>query len=1067
MASIIYNKKTKRYNSLKTAIKNGLYETPKNFNFDFLFIDPTKNKIISQKTALKYFKEGKPVFYDSNNYFYDYLKQKIYTKKPTKPLFNLTYSQQATASKPISKKDFNYLLPNPIIIFQYVEKPNLSTSQNNELRQQQINIIKSNNPGSEVYETFGPIKYIFEKSYSFIVNENNLNGWKVQPVIQNNDNFISVGYNSNFNEALEELEEKIYSIIGDYESSTIYIKNLILSFLLPDPSFIGASSDVKYNSKMEILGNREFRIINTNSYSNCLYHAFVLAENTNKLTTFMNNNDSLINTAKQLKKRLNPTNKILSTFETIQELADYKKRVVKIYDSVLKNNKTFYPSKDNKKPPINIQIVNNHAKALIPWCEIDPTIKFKDDEDEISIKSTQREKSCVIVKHFKPSDYDDKIAVWDIECSPDELGNFKSYALGLAFKDKYYSFWGLDCIKQFIDFLNKNFSYFNGWTFYAHNGGKFDFLLLLREGLLDFKNIIIDSKSLVELNKSFIGVSLLKDDLKINFKDSLRMLPQSLESLCLEFNVKYKKLNETIKHDDINLNNFNSRKIYPLLYLYLRNDCLGLLEVLKTFSFNVYNETKINITTCYTGASLSKKNFFMNYYNKDKQTPIYTLSDDIDDFIRKGYTGGRNEAFKIGRVNGPIYYLDFTSLYPFTGTMKLPYGLPNKSNIEEDKILNIDDLRGKFGFYNVYVRTIDETKKPIHGMKNKNGLFIFPICKNWTLFNGLFTEEIKTGLLNKIYEYKFIEGYEFKCKPFLKDFFNDAFIKKSEAKSKGNKAMALCYKIIANSGYGFWGLRTKSRDGIKLFNNDVSGIIPYILNNKLISYCQFGDYTFLRCYNDLKIKDFNVSISSAISSYARIRLWNAINDIESLGGSVYYCDTDSIMSNLDISKYPDLMNKYMWDGKGDALGCLKNECSDDIMSDLKSLKKYSKDEIKEIYETQLKNDNNFNYFNELIIGGCKFYSLKKTLYTGDIIEVNKLKGYKNDDELCFDLFNNLNNKSINEIQQNQTQFIAPKSFYTSEKDKFRITTKKIPKKFKINYTKGEVKENGDILPLEI
>lgn len=1060
---MIFNKTTKSENSLKTAIKNGILSNPDNFIFDKIINKETK-RFITHTNANLLIKEGKP----SNNFimppnflFYKKFyvntkanktiieknksldiaishKKKIDSLKTKKyDFFSLTKKQTPTALKPFFKYDYSFNLPSKI---DAIEKP------------EQVN----------------NIELVFRNSYKYLVSKNNLQDYKVQFVVDADNKFLSSSYNSDPETALSDLINKITALIQEYENFEFYIKNLSISFLKPDMSYIGAS-DLKFNEKMEVLGNKEYRIINTISFSNCLYHAFILGENPSKLTYFMNNNDALINTAKQLKKRLNPSNKMLSTFETIQELADYKKRMINVYDSILNLSETYKPKKDNNKSPVNIQIVNNHAKAMIPWADIDPKIKFEKDE-EIKINSESRDKCTLIIKKNKPSEYDGKIAVWDIECTPDDDGNFKSYAVGLAYEDKYISFWGLDCLNQFMDFINKNFLFFNNYTFYAHNGGKFDFVLLIRESLINYKNIHIDPKSVVELNKAFIGASLVKGDLRINFKDSLRLLPQSLKALCLDFNVKYKKLDEKIKHDDINLKNYNSKSIFPLLYIYLRNDCLGLIEILKTFSLSVYKETNINITSCYTGASLAKKNYFSNYYNHLKN-PIYTLSDDIDNFIRKGYAGGRNEAFHIGKIQEKIYYLDFTSLYPYTGTFKLPYDKPTQSTIDDYKILTLEDLKSRFGFYNVMVRTIDKTKKPIHGMKSKNGLFIFPILDSWTLFEGLFTEEIKEGIKNKIYEYQFLEGYEFKNAAFLKNTFIEGFENKAKAKLEGNEALSLCYKVIINSTYGFFGLNRR-RDGIKVFHKDASGMIPILLNNKLISYCDYGDYSFVRCYNDLNIKDFNVSIASAISSYARIRLWKAINDIEQKGGKVYYCDTDSIICNLDISKHPDLMAAYMSDGKGDALGTLKNECVDKIKKELKGMvkdKKISSQESKDIFDNQLKIDDNFNHFDELIISGCKFYSLKKTLYNGVEIEINKLKGFKQTDEdtLNFNTFELLNNKEIDFIEQDQLQFVCPKSFYTSESDKFRITTKKTLKKFKINYSKGLINESGEITPLII
>lgn len=77
--------------------------------------------------------------------------------------------------------------------------------------------------------------------------------------------------------------------------------------------------------------------------------------------------------------------------------------------------------------------------------------------------------------------------------------------------------------------------------------------------------------------------------------------------------------------------------------------------------------------------------------------------------------------------------------------------------------------------------------------------------------------------------------------------------------------------------------------------------------------------------------DFNVSIASAITSYARQRLWELINAIEDKGKKVFYCDTDSDITNCDITKYEDIMEEFCWDGNGEALGSLKNELLDKIV----------------------------------------------------------------------------------------------------------------------------------------
>jgi len=56
----------------------------------------------------------------------------------------------------------------------------------------------------------------------------------------------------------------------------------------------------------------------------------------------------------------------------------------------------------------------------------------------------------------------------------------------------------------------------------------------------------------------------------------------------------------------------------------------------------------INMTACYTGASLAKTIFAKHY--KPLKYPVYTLAHSIDKFIRAFYRGGRVEIFHTGRV---------------------------------------------------------------------------------------------------------------------------------------------------------------------------------------------------------------------------------------------------------------------------------------------------------------------------------------------------------------------------------------------------------------------------------
>lgn len=993
MAEYIFNKITGKYNNLKTAKKNGLFQNPSNFELQSnTFINKKSGRSITKKTAEQLLKDKKinpsELLFNSKDLFFNKTTSKFVPKE--------TKAKKSQYKRIADKVGADYR----IIGYSKKVKPEIEFTEE---------------------EAFDKLKALLLNLYKYIVSTRNIPEnakFQLMAINENNkeDKIISTSFGNNFKLLWNNLKKKIEDLLEQYEGfEDIVVNRITVRFLNMSTNKFGAStlSSITTNS------NDKYNVINPKTKINCLFTSWAISENPENY-----NKSTLSNISKQLKKYVNPTKKVLSDFETIQELVDYKKRKCIVVNSVFDTIQEFKPKVDNNKEAIVLQLVNNHIMACVPKSFIIEKKEYIDTNKPI-------------VKRQENNFYNYKIAVWDIEASKDKNNKFVAYAVGFAFKNKYYSWWGSDCLIKFLDFLDTNFELLNGYTLYAHNGGKFDIPILLKDGLINYRKIVIDTDSVIDADNSFIGFGLRKGEYLIKMKDSLKLLPSSLDKLTKEFDVKHKKLTQSVNHELITLQNYN--EYYFIINKYLKNDCLGLLEILNKFSKNVFDSTGINITECLTGATLSKKNYFKNYYNKKYNTPIYNLDKETDTFIRKSFVGGRNEAFKLGHIKGKIYYYDFTSLYPSTGRLPLPYDKPEEIEIKENTLLTYDLVSNNFGFYEVQVRTKDFNKLPLHGIKDNNGHLIFPHFKNWTTIN-LFSQEIKQGL--DINEYKFIKGIKFQSKAFLNEFFTDAFNKKQIAKENNNVALAQCFKIIANSGFGFWGTRT-DKEGIKTFYNDQSGLIPIANENKLIDIETYGDYTFVKCEKELKTKDFNVSIASAIASYARCILYKAINDIKAKGGEVYYTDTDSILTNINILEYPDLVKKYK---SGSELGSLKNECSEFVKSNVSE----------EVFTKQEEIDGNI-YYDELIILGCKFYGLKKTLFNGQIVENNKLNGYKqSENKLSFQELEDLTTGKTTEIKQKQNQFI--------KNSNLSIELKTIVKKFKPQYTKGTIK-NNNIIPL--
>ena len=111
----------------------------------------------------------------------------------------------------------------------------------------------------------------------------------------------------------------------------------------------------------------------------------------------------------------------------------------------------------------------------------------------------------------------------------------------------------------------------------------------------------------------------------------------------------------------------------------------------------------------------------------------------------------------------------------------------------------------------------------------------------------------------------------------MKSFFEEAFKRKAEAKKAGNKALAQVWKIIINSAYGFWGIRVEDKDSVLIQEKGACDIHDYIHRGKFLNYTEIGKYGIARVLKDLPIKDFNVGVASAISSYSRCRLWSLID----------------------------------------------------------------------------------------------------------------------------------------------------------------------------------------------
>ena len=66
-----------------------------------------------------------------------------------------------------------------------------------------------------------------------------------------------------------------------------------------------------------------------------------------------------------------------------------------------------------------------------------------------------------------------------------------------------------------------------------------------------------------------------------------------------------------------------------------------------------------------------------------------------------------------------------------------------------------------------------------------------------------------------------------------------------------------------------------------------------------------------------------------------MKIWGFMSDMMSKGAKILYCDTDSAILTKSMKDFPDIMEKYCWDGTGDELGSMKNEADDEVKDHIK------------------------------------------------------------------------------------------------------------------------------------
>jgi len=467
---------------------------------------------------------------------------------------------------------------------------------------------------------------------------------------------------------------------------------------------------------------------------------------------------------------------------------------------------------------------------------------------------------------------------------------------------------------------------YHGYKIYLHNLSKFDgFFLVKYLAIVGIVDPIIHKGKIISINFNL-------NSNKITFMDSYLMLPSSLKKLSSSFKINNPKGIFPVLFNNVNyigevphisyfnnlsLKDYNTYKqsfsclseatskgnsinwnFKTEAIKYCELDCISLFQILSKFNQLIFNQFNINIVKYPTLPSLSFA-IFRSHYNKEEK--MHMISGQVYNDIKKSYTGGAVDMYIPKNPNGKkLYAYDVNSLYPYImNNYKLPIGSP--TYFEGDIIKYDPDA---FGFFNCKITCPDNLKHPIiqTHIKTKDGIRTIAPVGIWT--DMLFSEEIKNA--KKFgYTFEILSGYTFKSDFVFKDFITDLY----QLRTNYDKSDPMNYiaKIIMNSLYGRFGMDDNFINTTIVPKEDYNNFEKLNPNN-ILDVQLLGDNYLVSCRDDkvelntlldngFEKHNINISIASAITSYARIHMSQFKNNPNY---NLYYSDTDSIYIDKEL-----------------------------------------------------------------------------------------------------------------------------------------------------------------------
>lgn len=418
-----------------------------------------------------------------------------------------------------------------------------------------------------------------------------------------------------------------------------------------------------------------------------------------------------------------------------------------------------------------------------------------------------------------------------------------------------------NCVKDFLkDFLtHKN----RGKIVFSHNGGKFDTLAVYQVFVGDpFFYERFDCQPLLQGSRIMSFKVWDSSGHVWDFRDSFSLLPKSLDSLCHSFKPDHVKLERP--QVDFSCD--------PKTWVnYCKYDCLSLYEILLKFD-NVIRD--IGGCIGYTIASTSLRTFRKRFLKTDLETYY-----EYNDFFKRGYYGGRTEVFRMiaNEIDSPFYVYDVNSMYPFImRSYDYPVSRPMKINPYD-----VDEFKGQCGVAHVEVNAPPDLYFPVLPYHREDKKLVFPLG-SW---EGVYEFNMLNKAVKMGYDVKTKYAWVFDTQPLFKGYV-DYFYR---LKNNSEEAEREIYKFLLNTLYGKFAEKSERSEIITNPDVNLTGLLPF---DTVFGYAIKKNKSFSPYHLPM--------ISIMVTSLAQLRLYEYFEKIINRGGKIFYCDTDSIVTDIRI-----------------------------------------------------------------------------------------------------------------------------------------------------------------------